>query len=120
MRIRWSQLLPSMPWLYRFCRAGNAQRVAEIVAAQSSLMNSVKADYDEILTETGGEFLRKSRGLILLYDSEKDFKGVPGNLPRESAWKSPGPALNLMNSLQWNAVRSQARVSELRSPIVIT
>jgi D-amino-acid dehydrogenase len=79
MRIRWSQLLPSIPWLYRFWRAGKAQRVAEIVAAQVTLMNEVKADYDQILSETRGEFLRKSRGLILLYDSEKEFS--------DDAWK---------------------------------
>lgn len=74
MRIRWSQFLQSMPWLYRFWRAGNAKRVAEIVAAQVTLMNQVKGDYDEILSLTDGDFLRKSRGMILLYDTEKDFQ----------------------------------------------
>jgi D-amino-acid dehydrogenase len=79
MRIRWSQLLQSTPWLYRFWRAGKSERVKEIVDAQVSLMNSVQADFDTILAETSGEFLRESRGLILLYDSENDFNN--------DAWK---------------------------------
>ncbi|MCH8056641.1 MAG: FAD-binding oxidoreductase [Proteobacteria bacterium] len=73
MRIRWSYLLPSMPWLYHFWRAGKANRVAQIVRAQVTLMNNVIDDYDHILAETGGEALRKSRGMILLYDTAKDF-----------------------------------------------
>ncbi len=73
MRIRWSHFLPSMPWLYHFWRAGKAHRVEEIVAAQATLMSSVIDDYDDILAATGGEALRESRGMILLYDTQKDF-----------------------------------------------
>ncbi len=73
MRIRWSHFLPSMPWLYHFWRAGKANRVKQIVAAQATLMDSVIDDYDDILAETGGEALRQSRGMILLYDTQKDF-----------------------------------------------
>ncbi len=79
MRIRWSHFLPSMPWLYHFWRAGKAHRVEEIVAAQATLMSSVIDDYDDILAATGGEALRKSHGMILLYDTQKDFAG--------DAWK---------------------------------
>lgn len=79
MRIPWRHLLPSIPWLYRFWRAGQAKRVEEIVAAQVTLMSSVTDDYDSILAETGGEDLRKSRGMILLYDTEEDFS--------KDAWK---------------------------------
>ncbi len=73
MRIRWSQFLPSMPWLYHFWRAGKASRVEEIISAQIALMNTVIEDFDEILAQTRGEALRKSDGMILLYDSRKDF-----------------------------------------------
>ncbi len=73
MRISWSHFLPSLPWLYLFWRAGNAHRVEEIISAQVTLMNSVIDDYDDILAETGGEALRKSHGMILLYDTQKDF-----------------------------------------------
>lgn len=73
MRIHWAYFLPLIPWLYRFWRAGKASRVEEIITAQATLMNSVIDDYDDILAETGGENLRQSRGLILLYDTAKDF-----------------------------------------------
>ena len=73
MRIHWAHFLSSMPWLYHFWRAGNARRVQEIVSAQATLMNHVIDDYDDILAETGGEALRESRGMILLYDTEKEF-----------------------------------------------
>ena len=62
-----------MPWLYHFWRAGKANRVEEIVAAQATLMSGVIDDYDDILAATGGEALRESRGMILLYDTQKDF-----------------------------------------------
>jgi D-amino-acid dehydrogenase len=73
VRIRWSQLPRVAPWLYRFWRAGSPGRVAEIVAAQASLMEQVVSDFDDILAATGSESLREKRGLILLYDSEQDF-----------------------------------------------
>ena len=73
VRIRWSQLPVVTPWLYRFWRAGSDRRVAEIVAAQVSLMKDVVSDFDDILAGTGSEHLRQTRGAILLYDSENDF-----------------------------------------------
>lgn len=73
VRIRWSQLPRVAPWLYRFWRAGSPGRVAEIVAAQASLMEQVVSDFDDILAATGSESMRQKRGLILLYDSEQDF-----------------------------------------------
>jgi len=73
VRIRWSQLPRVAPWLYRFWRAASPGRVAEIVAAQASLMEPVVRDYDDILAATGSEQLREKRGLILLYDSERAF-----------------------------------------------
>jgi len=73
VRIRWSQLPRVAPWLYRFWRAGAAARVAEIVAAQASLMEPVVRDYDDILAATGSTQLREKRGLILLYESEQAF-----------------------------------------------
>jgi len=73
VRIRWSQLPRVAPWLYRFWRAGAPARVAEIIAAQVSLMEHVVSDFDDILAATGSEGLREKRGLILLYDREQDF-----------------------------------------------
>jgi D-amino-acid dehydrogenase len=73
VRIRWSQLPRVAPWLYRFWRAGSRRRVAEIVAAQLSLMEHVVSDFDEILAATESEHLRAAHGMILLYDSEDGF-----------------------------------------------
>ncbi|MDT8322167.1 MAG: FAD-binding oxidoreductase [Xanthomonadales bacterium] len=73
VRIRWSQLATVAPWLYRFWRAGSPQRVREIIAAQFALMATVTEDYNLMLQATHSEFLRESRGLILIYDSQKDF-----------------------------------------------
>lgn len=71
--IRWSQLAAVAPWLYRFWRAGSPQRVQEIIAAQFALMATVTEDYDRMLRATRSEFLRESRGLTLIYDSQRDF-----------------------------------------------
>ena len=79
VRIAWSQLLHVAPWLYRFWRAGTRRRVAEIVAAQASLMEQVVVDFDDLLAGAGCGHLRESRGMILLYDREDDFKS--------DAWK---------------------------------
>ena len=79
VRIRWSQLPSVGPWLYRFWRAGNAQRVAEIVAAQVSLMQHAVRDFDEILEGTGSGGYRQTRGMVLLYDRPADFEA--------DAWK---------------------------------
>ncbi len=73
MRIRWKDAPRLAPWFWRFWRAGNAQRVKEIAAAQTTLMASVTADYDEILRATGAESLRRSEGLILLYGNAAEL-----------------------------------------------
>lgn len=74
MRIRWVDLPVLVPWFWRFWRAGTAERVAEIAAAQQRLMTTVAVDLDDILRATGAERLRESRGLILLYGSEAEFR----------------------------------------------
>lgn len=74
VRIRWSQLPWVAPWLYRFWRAGNARRVAAIVAAQVALMRHAVRDFDEILEGTDSLEYRVARGMILLYDSRQGFE----------------------------------------------
>ena len=73
MKIRWKDALRLAPWFWKFWRAGTAQRVHEIATAQSSLMASATADYDEILRATGAESLRKCEGLIMLYGNETEL-----------------------------------------------
>lgn len=79
VRIRWSQLPKVAPWLYRFWRAGSARRVAEIVAAQVTLMEHALRDFDDILAGAGGEPFRVARGMVLLYESQAAFQA--------DAWK---------------------------------
>lgn len=75
MRIRWADLPRLVPWFWRFWRAGTAERVEAIAAAQHRLMATAHEDFDAILRDTGGERLRESRGMILLYASEDEFAG---------------------------------------------
>jgi D-amino-acid dehydrogenase len=74
MRIRWSQALRVMPWLYRFWRAGTPERVAAIIRAQMTLMERAVPDFDDLLPATGCEDLRERRGLIMHYDTPADFE----------------------------------------------
>jgi len=74
MRIRWPDLPFLLPWLWRFWREGNQQRVQDVSAAQYELMRSATADYDLILKATNSESLRSSKGLILLYSDSAEFE----------------------------------------------
>lgn len=74
VRIRWSQLPRVAPWLYRYWRAGNADRVKEVIAAQVALMRNAVRDFDEILDGTGSGHFRERRGMVLLYDSDADYR----------------------------------------------
>jgi len=73
VRIQWSHALQLTPWLWRFWRAGKAPRVREICTAQHALMQTVVADYDEILQATGASGLRSREGMIMLYGNEREF-----------------------------------------------
>lgn len=77
--IRWAHLHSLLPWLWKFWRAGSMEKVEAIAAAQDALMDTVRADYDRILNETGTEWLREKRGLIMLYDDEAGY--------RKDAWQ---------------------------------
>lgn len=73
MKIRWGDFPGLLPWFWRFWREGTTQQVQAISAAQYRLMQSVTADYDDILKATGSESLRQSKGLILLYSDQAEF-----------------------------------------------
>ncbi len=66
---------PSLaPWFWRFWRVSNMQKVEAIATAQSHLMHTVFADYDEMLNTTGAARLKRSGGAIHLYDTEKEYR----------------------------------------------
>jgi len=73
--IRLSHLPQAMPWLYRFWRAGSMPQVEAIVQAQKDLMATVRSDYDTILAETRSDWMSEKRGLIMIHDNEKSYRG---------------------------------------------
>jgi len=67
--------LPSLvPWLWKFWRVCNMQKVQEIAGAQALLMHTVLADWDEMLAAAGASQLKQSPGAIHLYDTEKEYQ----------------------------------------------
>ena len=74
LRIRWGHLPRLVPWLWRFWRAGNEAGVEHMARAQLQLMQRVTADWDELLDATGAQALRESRGVIMVFDSEADYR----------------------------------------------
>jgi len=74
MRIRPLDLPSLIPWFWRFWRFSSMPHVEAIAIAQAQLMRTVFADYDEILAATGASHLRRARGAIHIYDSEKEFR----------------------------------------------
>jgi D-amino-acid dehydrogenase len=71
--IRWNHLPSLLPWFWRFWRSANRQQLEHVVNAQFRLMQSVVADFDHVLNAIGAGSLRRSRGLIRVYDTEKEF-----------------------------------------------
>lgn len=101
LTIRWRHLPWTAPWLFRFWRAGNAAGVRRSAEAQAQLMHRVSADWDEILSGTGQEAMRSSRGLVMLYDTAREFREAEWQfeLDRELGfeWNFVGPEeLNIM------------------------
>ncbi len=61
------------PWFWKFWRVSSMPKVEAIARAQTLLMRTVRADYDEILTATESTHLRVAAGAIHFYDTEKEF-----------------------------------------------
>lgn len=72
--IRWVNLPEVLPWLWKFWRAGSMAQVEAIAEAQGRLMAEARSEYDCILAETGSDWLREKRGLIMLYDNEAHYR----------------------------------------------
>ena len=75
MRIRPLAIPGLIPWFWKFWRASSMQQVETIAAAQTQLMRTVFADFDEILEKTESSHLRRSKGAIHLYDTEMEYIG---------------------------------------------
>jgi len=75
MRIRPLAIPGLLPWFWKFWRVSSMQQVETIAAAQTQLMRTVFADFDEILEATDSSYLRRSKGAIHIYDTEKEYLG---------------------------------------------
>jgi len=72
--IRAQDLAALIPWLWKFWRTCNMQKVEEIAGAQALLMRRVLADWDEILGATDSTHLKQSPGAVYVYDTEKEYR----------------------------------------------
>jgi len=73
MRIRPLAIPGLLPWFWRFWRVSSMQKVEAIAIAQTQLMRSVFADYNEILEATETSHLYRAKGAIHVYDTEKEY-----------------------------------------------
>jgi len=78
--IRWSYFPRVVPWLIKFLRAGQVDRVREISRALSALNGPTFEAYAPLLKDAGAEHLFHRTGQLFLYQSrlgiEKDALGV--------------------------------------------
>lgn len=74
MRIRPLDFPALAPWFWQFWRVSSMQKVEQIAIAQKKLMDTVFEDYDDILNATDSTHLRRSKGAIHLYDTEKEYE----------------------------------------------
>ncbi|MBL8669558.1 MAG: FAD-dependent oxidoreductase [Alphaproteobacteria bacterium] len=75
LAIRWSYLLPALPWLLRFVRASEPERVERIAKALRDLLGPVFESYDPIVRAAGAEDLIHRVGQLYAYGSEAAFQG---------------------------------------------
>ncbi len=96
LKIRWVDFPRLIPWLWRFWRSGSMESVQWSSNAQARLMRRVTADYDQILADTNFAHMRKSRGLISIYDSRDEFEKNYWQLELKESlgfeWQHLGPA----------------------------
>jgi D-amino-acid dehydrogenase len=71
--IRARDLPALVPWLWRFWRLCNMQKVEEIAGAQALLMHPALGDFDDILEAVGSGHLKRSPGAIHVFDTEKEY-----------------------------------------------
>lgn len=74
MRIRPLAFPALIPWFWRFWRSSSMQTVEAIAEAQTQLMQVAFADYDEILKATNSRHLKHDKGVIHVYDTEKEYR----------------------------------------------
>lgn len=128
MRIRPMDFPALIPWFWKFWRSSNMQQVVAIAEAQTQLMQTALADYDEILKATDSRHLKHDRGAIHIYDTEKEYRqdqwqadlrarlGFKEHRLSQSEIKSLVPCLNIDNGVaimmpDWHHVSDPEKVT---------
>jgi D-amino-acid dehydrogenase len=76
LAIRWSYLLPALPWLLRFMRAGRREEVERIATGIRALLEDVFDNYAPLLKAAGAEHLVHSRaGQMYVWRTRGAFDG---------------------------------------------
>ena len=73
-----------LPWLYRFWRAGAADRYEAALAAQAGLMKLAEAEWMGLMDRSGTRSMLREDGSLELYESEAEFRAaLPGWAARD-------------------------------------
>ncbi len=73
-----------LPWLYRFWRAGAADKYEGGLAAQASLMKLAEAAWARLMERSGTKSMLREDGSLELYESEQEFRdSLPGWAARD-------------------------------------
>ncbi|MBR1146168.1 FAD-binding oxidoreductase [Bradyrhizobium sp. AUGA SZCCT0431] len=74
LKIRYSHALSALPWFYRFARASDPQRVAEISDSMSAILKKAEECYAPLIEESGASKLVRMKGRVWIYESEASLK----------------------------------------------
>ena len=68
-----------LPWLYRFWRAGAADKYEGALVAQARLMKLAETAWSELMERSGTKSMLREDGSLELYESEQEFRdSLPG------------------------------------------
>ncbi len=73
-----------LPWLYRFWRAGAADKYEAALAAQAGMMKLAEAEWAGLMERSGTRPMLREDGSLELYESEAEFRAsLPGWAARD-------------------------------------
>lgn len=76
LAIRPSYLPRLMPWLYRFWRAGAADRYEAALTAQVSMMKLAEAEWSKLMAISDTTHMLREDGSLELYESDAEFRAA--------------------------------------------